>query len=81
MNQQGLNVYLNLLPELLDCPKREEWALSLGQDRLIKQPPPEPVEFDGVEQGEEQPPPEPIEFDDVEEGEEQPPPEPVEFEE
>jgi hypothetical protein len=54
-------------------------TLSLGQDRLIKQPPPEPIEFDGIEEGEEPPPPEPIEFDDIEHGEDQPPPEPVEF--
>jgi hypothetical protein len=75
MNQQGINIYLNVL----DYSKREERTLSLGQDRLIKQPPPEPVEFDGVEQGEDQPPPEPIEFEDIEQGENQPPPEPVEF--
>ena len=77
MNQQGLNSYLNLL----DYSKREERTLSLGQDRLIKQPPPEPIEFDGIEQGEEPPPPEPIEFDDIEQGEDWPPPEPIEFEE
>ncbi len=80
MNQQRVNVYLNLIPGLLDYPKREEWAI-LGQDRLIKQPPPEPIEFDDVEQGENQPPPEPIEFDDIEQGDDRPPPEPVEFEE
>ena len=75
MNQQELNSYLNLL----DYSKREERTQSLGQDRLIKQPPPEPIEFDGTEQGEEPSPPEPIEFDGIEQGEEPPPPEPIEF--
>jgi hypothetical protein len=46
---------------------------------LIKQPPPEPIEFDDIEQGEDQPPPEPIEFEDIEQEENQPSPEPVEF--
>jgi hypothetical protein len=59
MNQQGLNVYLNLL----DFSKREEMTLSLGPARLIKQPPPEPIEFDDIEQGADQPPPEPVEFE------------------
>ncbi len=75
MNQQGLNIYLNLL----NYSKREERTPSLGQARLIKQPPPEPIEFDGIEQGEDQPPPEPIEFEDIEQEENRPSPEPIEF--
>lgn len=35
MNQQGLNVYLNLIQGLLDCPKGEEWALLKQKEELV----------------------------------------------
>jgi hypothetical protein len=66
-----------------DTPNKFDLDVRLTDARsvLVTQPPPEPIEFDDIEQGENQPPPEPVEFDDIEQGEDWPPPEPVEFEE